>query len=61
MGFCLLLGLRFGMIMMQVQLCVLIHNYNFQPVDQEIAFKQGTAFLLDSNAIHMRMQKRENR
>lgn len=47
-----------GFIMMQVQLCMLIHHFNFEAIDPEIKFRHGTVVLVDVNGIHLRIEKR---
>lgn len=47
------------MMIMQVQLAMLIHNYTFHAVDDEITFKQGTTLLLDQNGIRMKIMRRQ--
>lgn len=51
-------GIRMGFIMMQVQLCMLIHHFNFEAIDPEIKFRHGTVVLVDVNGIHLRIEKR---
>lgn len=44
--------------MMQTQLCTLIHHFDFQPLDQTIQLKPGNAVLSDVNGVRFKIQKR---
>lgn len=52
------MGARLGFMMIRMALCTLLHNFDFQAIDEKLELLPGNILLADKNSIHMKISKR---